>query len=330
MKKAVSGIQPSGRLTLGNYVGAIKQFITLQNEYDLYVFIANLHAITVPLKKNDLVLSSKQLVAFYLAAGLDPKKVTIFLQSDVLMHTQLGWILTCQTYMGELSRMTQYKDKSTSKGENIGVGLFTYPSLMAADILLYDADFVPVGEDQRQHLEFTRDVAQRFNNRYGETFIVPEAHIKKQGAKIMSLSDPTKKMSKSDPSGDKSCIYLTDTFEQITKKIKSATTDNLKQITYDVENQPGISNLLTIYSQLNDISIDDTVDIFKNYNYADFKDAIAKTVCDTLIPLQERFNEILSSNLDDILLEGSNKANKIAYKKLMKVQNKIGLNLKRM
>lgn len=329
MDRALSGIQSSGKLTLGNYIGALKQFVKLQDEYEMFVFVANLHAITVPQVKKELQENTINLVAFYLASGLDYNKTTIFLQSDVFAHAQLGWIMQCHTYMGELQRMTQFKDKS-AKYDNIGEGLFAYPSLMAADILLYDPVFVPVGEDQSQHLELTRDLANRFNNRYGETFTVPKTKLVEEGAKIMSLADPTKKMSKSDPAGDKGCIYLLDDAKTIMKKIKSATTDSLSKVNYDVENQPGISNLLTIYAAIKDMKVKEALEIFKDYNYADFKEAVGQALVDELIPLQERYQYVLDNNLvEEALTIGRERASIIANKKVWKVQDRIGLNLKK-
>lgn len=329
MNTALSGIQPSGRVTMGNYIGAIKQFIEMQEEFEMYIFVANLHSITVNQEKKELQDNTRDLVALYLACGLDINKTTIFLQSDVMPQAQLGWILQCHTYMGELSRMTQFKDKSAKNANNINVGLFAYPALMAADILIYDPEFVPVGEDQKQHLEITRDLALRFNNKYGETFIVPKPHIQKNGARIMSLSDPTKKMSKSDEN-EKGCIYLLDDEKTITKKIKVATTDNIGKVNYDVENQPGISNLLTIYSQFENITIEQAVELFKDANYATFKEAVAQSVCTHIRIIQERYQEVIENNLvEEALLIGKEKANKKAYKKLMKVQDRLGLNLKK-
>ena len=279
MKRMLSGIKPTGGLTLGNYIGAISQFIKYQDEYEMYVFIANLHSITVAQDPKELRQNTKDLIALYLAAGLDPQKVTLFLQSDICAHAELGWILTCHSYMGELQRMTQYKDK-TAKGEtNITAGLFTYPSLMAADILLYDADYVPVGIDQKQHVELTRNIAERFNNKYGETFIIPEPVIPKVGAKIMSLQDPTKKMSKSDET-TKGAIYLLDEPAVARKKIMSAVTDSIGIIRYDEVNQPGIANLLTIHSVLSKESIEDIVERFSNHGYGDLKKEIGQLVFD--------------------------------------------------
>ena len=324
MKKMLSGIKPSGRLTLGNYIGAIRKFVEYQDEYELYVFIANLHAITVAQDKAELKKNTKDLIALYLACGLDPKKVTIFLQSDVHEHAELGWILTCNSYMGELQRMTQYKDK-TAKGETgITAGLFTYPSLMAADILLYDADYVPVGIDQKQHVELTRNLAERFNNRYGETFVIPEPVVAKVGAKIYSLQNPTKKMSKSEenPTGT---IDLLDEPSLARKKVMSAVTDSLGIIQYDPENQPGISNLLTILSSLNGESIESIVNRYEGKGYGEFKKEVGQQVFDFLADLQKRYNEIIASGMaEQVIKEGNEKASFIARKKLSKVKRKIG------
>ncbi|MGL4382987.1 MAG: tryptophan--tRNA ligase, partial [Bacilli bacterium] len=258
MERILTGIQPSGQLTIGNYIGSIQQVVALQDKYESFMFIANLHSITVSQDKKNLVKNTIDLVSLYLACGIDPNKTTIFLQSDVAAHAQLGWILQCHTYMGELNRMTQFKDK-TDNLDQVSSGLYTYPALMAADILLYDPAYVPVGEDQRQHLELTKTLATRFNNKYSETFIVPQAKILKDGAKIMSLANPDKKMSKSDSAGTKACIFLLDTPTAIMKKIKSATTDSLGIINYDPIKQPGISNLLVIYASLNALSIEETL-----------------------------------------------------------------------
>lgn len=324
MKKMLSGIKPSGRLTLGNYIGAIRKFVEYQDEYELYVFIANLHAITVAQDKAELKKNTKDLIALYLACGLDPKKVTIFLQSDVHEHAELGWILTCNSYMGELQRMTQYKDK-TAKGETgITAGLFTYPSLMAADILLYDADYVPVGIDQKQHVELTRNLAERFNNRYGETFVIPEPVVAKVGAKIYSLQNPTKKMSKSEEN-PKGTIDLLDEPSLARKKVMSAVTDSLGIIQYDPENQPGISNLLTILSSLNGESIESIVNRYEGKGYGEFKKEVGQQVFDFLADLQKRYNEIIASGMaEQVIKEGNEKASFIAKKKLSKVKRKIG------
>lgn len=327
MKKMLSGIKPTGRLHLGNYIGAIRQFIQFQEEYELYVFIANLHAITVRIEKNELKRNTKELIGLYLACGLDPKKVHLFLQSDVIAHTQLGWILTCNSYLGELNRMTQFKDKLQKKEENLTGGLYTYPSLMAADILLYDADFVPVGVDQKQHVELTRDLAERFNHFYGETFTVPTPISPKIGAKIMSLSDPTKKMSKS-YSDSKGTIDLLDDPKVAYKKVMSAVTDSIGTVNYDEENQPGISNLLTILSSLSNEPIDSIVQRYTNLGYAEFKKEVAETVEAFLTNLQAKYNEILNSDIiAETLKDGSEFANKITYKKMRKIYKKIGFDI---
>ena len=324
MKKMLSGIKPSGRLTLGNYIGAIRNFVEYQDEYELYVFIANLHAITVAQDKSELKKNTKDLIALYLACGLDPKKVTIFLQSDVREHAELGWIMICNSYMGELQRMTQYKDK-TAKGETgITAGLFTYPSLMAADILLYDADYVPVGIDQKQHVELTRNLAERFNNRYGETFVIPEPVVAKVGAKIYSLQNPTKKMSKSEEN-PKGTIDLLDEPNVARKKIMSAVTDAIGIIQYDPEKQPGISNLLTILSSLNGESIESIVNRYEGKGYGELKKEVGQQVFDFLTDLQKRYKEIIASGMaEQVIKEGNEKASLIARKKLSKVKRKIG------
>lgn len=327
MKKMLSGIKPTGRLTLGNYIGAIRQFVNYQDDYDLYVFIANMHAITVAQDPKELRQNTKDLIALYLACGLNPEKVTLFVQSDLPQHTELGWILTCHSYMGELQRMTQYKDK-TAKGETgITAGLFTYPSLMAADILMYDADFVPVGVDQKQHVELARNIAERFNNRYGDTFVVPEPVVPKVGAKIMSLQNPTKKMSKSEEN-PKGTIDLLDEPAVARKKIMSAVTDSLGVIAYDVENQPGIANLLTILSSLTGERIDDIVKRYEGKGYGDFKKEVGQAVFDFLSDLQAKYKEIIASGLiEQVVKDGNEKAGRIAYKKVAKVKKKLGLTI---
>lgn len=327
MERMVSGIKPTGRLTLGNYIGAISRFVKYQDEYEMYVFIANLHAITVPCEKSILKKDTKDLIALYIAAGLDPKKSCIFLQSDVCEHAELGWIFTCNSYMGELQRMTQFKDK-THKGEkNITAGLLTYPSLMCADILLYDAMYVPVGIDQKQHVELTRNLAERFNNRYGDTFIIPQPLVAKVGAKIMSLQDPTKKMSKSDDN-PKATIDLLDEPSVARKKILSAITDSIGIVNYDIENQGGISNLLTILSSLTNESIDSIVKRYEGLNYAQFKQEVGQCVFDFLTTLQAKYQEVINSGeLSQIIADGNAQAKKIASYKLAKVKHKIGLSL---
>lgn len=327
MKRMLSGIKPSGQLTLGNYIGALREFVKYQNDYEMIVFIANLHTLTVYQDPKELSTNLRDTIALYLACGLDPKRSTIFMQSDVMQHAQLGFILSCNTYMGELNRMTQYKDKLAKGEESMTSGFYVYPTLMAADILIYDPAFVPVGEDQKQHVELTRDVAIRFNNRYGETFTIPQPLIPKVGARIMSLSDPTKKMSKSDAL-DKGCIYLLDAPEVARKKIMSAVTDTLGQIAFDPVNQPGISNLLQIHSALSGRSVEDLVKEFSGQGYGTFKKAVADEVAKLLTALQVRYREIMDQGiLDQVLSEGAGKARIMAETKLQDVQRKIGLTI---
>lgn len=327
MERMLSGIKPTGRLHLGNYIGAISQFVKYQDEYEMYIFIANQHAITVPTDPKALRQNTKDLIALYLAAGLDPEKCTLFLQSDVDAHVKLGWVFTCLTYMGELQRMTQYKDK-TAKGETgITDGLFTYPCLMAADILLYDADYVPVGQDQKQHVELTRHLAERFNNRYSETFVVPQPLETKVGKKIFSLQDPTKKMSKSETDA-KGTIDLLDNPAVARKKIMSAITDSVGIIQYDPESQPGLANLLTIQSVLANEPIEDIVKRYEGKGYGELKKEIGQTVFDFLTDLQTKYKKIIESNvIDQILEEGAKKASYVANKKIRKVYKKIGFTI---
>lgn len=327
MKRMLSGVKPTGRLTLGNYIGAISQFVQYQDEYDLYIFIANMHAITVPQDPGELRRNTRDLIALYLACGLDPQKVTLFVQSELPQHTELGWILTCHSYMGELQRMTQYKDK-TAKGETgITAGLFTYPSLMAADILMYDADYVPVGVDQKQHVELARNLAERFNHRHGDTFIVPEPIVPTVGAKIMSLQNPTKKMSKSDDN-PKGTIDLLDEPSVARKKIMSAVTDSIGVIRYDVENQPGLANLLTILSRLNKEAIADIVKRYDGKGYGELKKEVGQAVFDFLSDLQSKYRQIIADGkIAEIIAEGNARAGRIADKKVAKVKRKLGLNV---
>lgn len=329
MKRMLSGIKPTGQLTLGNYIGALKNFVKYQEDYEMIAFIANLHCITMYQDPQDLKKNLKDAVALYLACGLDPEKATIFLQTDVLEHAQLGYIMACNTYMGELNRMTQYKDKVAKKETNLTAGLYTYPTLMSADILIYDPDFVPVGEDQKQHVELTRDVAIRFNNRYGETFKIPEPLVEKVGARIMSLSDPSKKMSKSEQS-NKGCIYLLDELNAARKKIMSAVTDDLATVRFDPQNQPGISNLLQIHSSLSNEPINSIIARFEGKGYGDFKKEVADVVCNELDKIQSRYREIIASGqIEQVLTEGANKARHLASRKLGKVQRKIGIEIKK-
>ncbi len=327
MERMLSGIKPTGRLTLGNYIGAISQFVKYQDEYELYIFIANQHAITVPIEAKELRQNTKDLVALYLASGLDPEKVTIFLQSDVSAHAKLGWVMTCMSYIGELQRMTQYKDK-TAKGETgITAGLFTYPSLMAADILLYDAKYVPVGIDQKQHVELARNLAERFNNRYSDTFVIPEPLMTTVGQKIYSLQDPTKKMSKSE-TNPKGTIDLLDDPSAARKKIMSAVTDSLGIIQYDPEHQPGLANLLTIQSVLSQEPIDSIVNRYQGKGYGELKREIGQTVYDFLSDLQAKYKDVLDRKIvDQVLQNGAQKASSIANKKIQKVYRKVGFTI---
>lgn len=327
MERMLSGIKPTGRLTLGNYIGAISQFVKYQDEYELYIFIANQHAITVPIEAKELRQNTKDLVALYLASGLDPEKVTIFLQSDVSAHAKLGWVMTCMSYMGELQRMTQYKDK-TAKGETgITAGLFAYPSLMTADILLYDAKYVPVGIDQKQHVELARNLAERFNNRYSDTFVIPEPLMTTVGQKIYSLQDPTKKMSKSE-TNPKGTIDLLDDPAAARKKIMSAVTDSLGIIQYDPENQPGLANLLTIQSVLSKEPIESIVNRYQGKGYGELKKEIGQTVFDFLTDLQTKYKDVLDRKIvDQVLQNGAQKAGIIANKKVQKVYRKVGFTI---
>ncbi|MGJ8730895.1 tryptophan--tRNA ligase [Listeria aquatica] len=329
MKKIIfSGIQPSGDLTLGNYIGALKQFGQFQDEFDCYYCIVDEHAITVPQDRLKLRKQIRSLAALYLAVGLDPEKSTLFVQSEVPAHAQAAWILQCNVYIGELERMTQFKDKSAGKA-GVSAGLLTYPPLMAADILLYQTNLVPVGEDQKQHIELTRDLAIRFNNKHNDIFTVPEMYVPKQGARVMSLQEPTKKMSKSDEN-TKGAIYLLDPPNVITKKIKSAVTDSSGVIAYDKENKPGVSNLLAIYSSLTGKAIKDLEAQYADKGYGDFKNDLAEAVVAELAPIQERYEYFLNSEeLDRILDEGAEKARIKANKTLRKMENAMGLGRKR-
>lgn len=313
MKTIFSGIQPSGTITLGNYIGALSQFVELQDEYNCFFCIVDQHAITVPQDRMVLRNNIRSLAALYLAVGIDPNKATLFIQSEVPAHAQGAWVMQCISYIGELERMTQFKDKSTGK-DAVSAALLTYPPLMAADILLYSTDIVPVGEDQKQHLELTRDLAERFNKKYNDILTIPEVRIPKVGARIMSLQDPTKKMSKSD-TNNKATITLLDEPAQITKKIKSAVTDSEGIVKFDRENKPGVSNLLSIYSILSGESIQSLEEKYEGKGYGDFKSDLANVVVDALKPIQEKYNELMNSTeLDDILDEGAAKANKVAGK----------------
>jgi len=323
MKKILTGLQPTGNITLGNYIGAIRQMKNLQEEFDSYIFVADMHAITVPQERENLIKNTRSLIAIYLACGINPDKNTIYIQSENPYHANLSWILECNTYFGELSRMTQFKDKS-SKHANFTTGLFTYPVLMASDILLYDADLVPVGADQKQHLELTRDLAIRFNKKYGNTFKIPEPYINKVGTKIMDLVNPTVKMSKSSDN-PKGIIYLLDDIKAARKKIMGATTDSEMLVKYDPVNKPGISNLINIYVSLTDKTIEEVETEFLGKNYGEFKRCVADVVEKLLVSVQEKYNEYINSNMiDEILDNGRNKVLKEAENKYNEVKEKIG------
>ena len=327
MKKIFSGVQPTGIVTLGNYIGAFRQFTTLQNEYDCIFCIVDQHAITVQQDPQELQKSIRSLVALYLAVGIDPSKSTLFIQSEVPAHAQAGWMMQCISYIGELERMTQFKDKSAGK-DGVSASLLTYPPLMAADILLYQTDIVPVGDDQKQHIELTRDLAERFNKRYGEIFTIPEIRLPENGARIKALQDPLKKMSKSDPN-KKSTITILDSPKNIEKKIKSAVTDSEGIVAFDEDNKPGVSNLLIIESALTDVSIEALVEKYNGVGYGDFKASVAKSVIDHLAPIQERYETLLASDeLDVILDQGALKASKLASKTLKNMENAMGLGRK--
>ena len=319
-----SGAQPSGKLTLGNYLGAIQNWVKLQDEYDCHYCVVDLHAITVPQEAKNLRANAMEVLSLYLASGLDPDKNTIFIQSHVSAHTELAWVLNTMTYMGELNRMTQYKEKSQRSEANLNAGLFTYPVLMAADILLYQTDLVPVGEDQKQHLELARDLASRFNNRYSDTFKIPEPYIPKVASRIMSLQEPTKKMSKSD-SNENAYILIADDPDTIRRKIKRCVTDSVG-IVRNSDEQPGIKNLLGIYSKLDNKSIDEIEAMYEGKGYGDFKNDIAEVIVENLRPIREKYEYLLKNKdyLETVYAQGASKAEKNARKTLRKVYKKVG------
>ncbi len=324
MKKRIfSGAQPTGELHLGNYLGAIKNWVELQDKYENFFCIVNLHAITVPQAPKVLRKKTLDLARIYLAAGIDPKVSTVFVQSDVPAHAELAWVLNCVAKMGELERMTQFKDKSGGKGERVSVGLFTYPVLMASDILLYQTDLVPVGQDQKQHLELSRDLAERFNRDYGETFVVPDPFIPKTGAKILSLTDPDKKMSKSDENPNGS-ILLMDDAETIVRKVRKAVTDSGTTVEFD-ESRPAVNNLLTIYKLMTGKSDETCVADFEGKGYGQVKPALAEVIVEYLRPLQERIKEIDDEELESLLKSGAERASDIAGKTLADVYSRLGL-----
>ena len=318
-----SGIQPSGTLTLGNYIGALRNFKLLEDEYQCIYCVVDMHAITVRQDPAALRRRCLELTAIYIASGLDPKKNIIYCQSHVSGHAELAWILNCFTYMGELQRMTQFKDKAQKHADNINAGLFTYPTLMAADILLYQTNLVPIGADQKQHLELTRNIAQRFNGIYGDVFTVPEGYFGKVGSRIMSLQDPTRKMSKSDPDG---CVFLMDTPEVIQKKFKRAVTDSETQVRFDPEHKPGISNLLTIYCAATGKSPEEAEEAFQGQGYGVFKPAVGDAVVELLRPIREEAGRLMADKayLEGIYKEGAERASHLAAKTLRKVYKKVG------
>ena len=326
MKRVFSGVQPTGNIHLGNYLGALKQFVELQDDHECIYCIVDMHAITVPQDPKALKEHILDVAALYLAVGVDPKKSIVFVQSDVAGHAELNWVLTCNSYTGELSRMTQFKDKSKNK-ESAPTGLFTYPVLMAADILLYDTDVVPVGNDQKQHIELCRDIAGRINSKYPKTFVMPDGRFLKAGARIMALDDPTKKMSKS-AENIHSRISLLDEPSKIKKSIMKATTDSEGVVRFDVENKPGISNLLNIYSVLSGESIEDLEKKYEGKGYGDFKKDLVEVTVNVLAPIKERYEEIRhSQELLDILAEGAVKADAIAKETMKRVKKNFGLGL---
>lgn len=326
MKRVFSGVQPTGNIHLGNYLGALKQFVELQEDHECIYCIVDMHAITVPQEPKILKEHILDVAALYLAVGLDPEKSIVFVQSDVPGHAELSWILTCSSYTGELSRMTQFKDKSKNK-ESAPSGLFMYPVLMAADILLYDTDIVPVGNDQKQHIELCRDLAGRVNGKYPGTFVMPDGRFLKEGARIMALDDPTKKMSKS-AENIHSRISLLDEPSKIKKSIMKATTDSEGVIRFDIENKPGISNLLNIYSSLSGISVSDLERQYEGKGYGDFKKDLVEVTVDALAPIRQRYDEIRNSQqLISILKDGAEKADAIAQKTMRRVKENFGLGL---
>lgn len=326
MKRVFSGVQPTGNIHLGNYLGALKQFVELQEDHECIYCIVDMHAITVPQEPKVLKEHILDVAALYLAVGLDPEKSIVFVQSDVPGHAELSWILTCSSYTGELSRMTQFKDKSKNK-ESAPSGLFMYPVLMAADILLYDTDVVPVGNDQKQHIELCRDLAGRVNGKYPGTFVMPDGRFLKEGARIMALDDPTKKMSKS-AENIHSRISLLDKPSKIKKSIMKATTDSEGVIRFDIENKPGISNLLNIYSSLSGISVSDLERQYEGKGYGDFKKDLVEVTVDALAPIRQRYDEIRNSQqLISILKDGAEKADAIAQKTMRRVKENFGLGL---
>ncbi|MBR4708032.1 MAG: tryptophan--tRNA ligase [Pseudobutyrivibrio sp.] len=325
-KVLYSGMQATGKLTIGNYIGALKNWVNLHEEYDCFFGVMDLHSLTVRQNPTEFRQNARRIYTQYVAAGLDPKKNCIYFQSHVPAHAELGWVLDCFTYMGELNRMTQFKDKSAKHADNINAGLFTYPALMAADILLYQTDLVPIGADQKQHLEICRDVAERFNNIYGDVFTIPEGYFPKTGARIMSLAEPTKKMSKSDENVN-ATIYLVDDKDTIIRKFKKAVTDSDAEVRYDMENKPGVSNLMEIYGVVTGKTMDEIQSEFEGKGYGDFKLAVGESVADMLAPFHERCAELEKDKafIDECIKENAEKASYFANKTLRKVHKKLGL-----
>ena len=325
-KRILSGIQPTGTFTLGNYIGAVRNWAKLQDEFDCLYMVADLHALTVRQVPAELRRHTREAAAMLLAAGIDPKQSLLFVQSHVPAHTQLNWIFCCNSQFGELSRMTQFKDKSAKHPDNVNGGLFTYPALMAADILIYNADLVPVGQDQTQHLELARNIAQRFNNAYSPTFTLPEGYVTKEGAKIMSLAEPTRKMSKSD-TNQNSFVLMTDDKDAILRKFKRAVTDSEGVVRYAPAEKPGVSNLMCIYNVFTGKEMAEIEREFEGKGYGDFKQAVGETVADALAPIQGEYNRILADTayVDGILTEGAAGASRLADRMIQKVYKKVGL-----
>ena len=325
-KVLYSGMQATGKLTLGNYIGALKNWVNLNEEYDCYFGVMDLHSLTVRQNPTEFKQNARRIYTQYVAAGLDPKKNCIYFQSHVGAHAELAWILNCFTYMGELNRMTQFKDKSAKHADNINAGLFTYPVLMASDILLYQSDLVPIGADQKQHLEICRDIAERFNSIYGDVFTIPEGYFPKAGARIMSLADPAKKMSKSDEN-ENATIYLIDDRDAIIRKFKRAVTDSDTVVRYDTQNKPGVSNLMEIYGVVTDKTMAEVEREFDGKGYGDFKLAVGEAVADMLDPFHARYDELVKDKtfIDECIKENAEKASYFANKTLRKVQKKVGL-----
>ena len=324
-KRIFSGIQPTGNLTLGNYIGALRNFSLLQDEYDCLYSIVDLHALTVRQNPAELRKACLRTMAIFLASGLDPEKNIIYFQSQVPAHAELGWVLNCFTYMGEMSRMTQFKDKSAKHADNINCGLFTYPVLMAADILLYQTDLVPIGADQKQHLEIARDIAERFNGVYGDVFTIPDGYFPKVGARVMSLQEPTRKMSKSDP--EETYIAILDKPDVIRKKIRRAVTDCESIVAYDPENRPGVANLMSILAALTGKGMDEIAAEFEGQGYGTFKDAVADAVIDALSPIQAEYDRISADKayLQQVMDSGRDRAAAIAHRTMLKVRKKLGI-----